>query len=374
MNLSPLKFVPLGMLKGILFRIRRTLVRGDHPTFLLLNVTDRCNCRCTMCQIWRKAEKSEMTLEEYERLFQDPIWRRVRILSLTGGEPFLRKDLKDIILSAAKHLPRLERISLPTNGLLTSAILETTRNILAELPSHIFLKIGISLDGPREIHDRMRGVPGAFEKAVETLRQLQKLHDPRSELGLLSLFTEENADLLPECHQIFTSLTNQVTWTLATESEFFQNVQKGRSSYSDKTKEKILSFLDHILIPFSPEKAYLYSKYKDHLLKKRRTYPCLAGYRSAYVDTRGNLLLCHYLNDSFSLGNFQSAKESLEAAWFSKDARLIRSRLVSNVYCTNCSNNCDFRNLVQEDFWNFFWYLVTHPVIPIKVLFKRRKK
>jgi MoaA/NifB/PqqE/SkfB family radical SAM enzyme len=298
----------------------------------------------------------------------------VRILSLTGGEPFLRKDLKDIILSAAKHLPCLERISVPTNGLLTFAILETTKNILAELPPRIFFKIGISLDGPREIHDRMRGVPGAFEKAAETLRQLQNLPHPNFEVGILALFTEENADLLPECSRIFASFTDQITWTLSTESEFFQNVEKGRSSYSGEAEEKILSFLDRVLIPGSPEKAYLYSKYRDHLLKKRRTYPCLAGYRSAYVDTRGNLLPCHYLNEGFAVANALFSTDTLEKAWFSRDARMIRSRLVNNVYCTNCSNNCDFRNLIQEDFWNFFWYLVTHPVIPIKVLFKRRKK
>ncbi len=252
--------------------------------------------------------------------------------------------------------------------------METAGKILSELPGRIMFKIGVSLDGPREIHDKMRGVPGAFDKAVETLRQLQKLPHPNFEAGILALFTEENADLLQECSRIFVSLTDQVTWTLSTESEFFQNVKKGGSNYSSHTEKKILGFIEQVLIPGSPEKAYLYAKYRDHILKKRRTYPCLAGYRSAYIDTRGNLLPCHYVNETFVLTNALSSPITLEQAWFSGDARKIRKLLASHPYCANCSNNCDFRNLVEEDFWSFLLYLLMHPAIPVKVLFKGRKK
>jgi radical SAM protein with 4Fe4S-binding SPASM domain len=324
-----------------------------------------------MCRIWNKKDLKELNLEDFNRIFQDPLWKNIHIMSLTGGEPFLRKDLKEIILSATRHLKRLRRISLPSNGILTANIVEATKQILAGIPQHIEFKIGISIDGPAEIHDRMRGVPGAFQKAVETIRRLRSISEPSFEVGILSLLSEQNAGQLKDIHYLLTSIAPSITWTLTTESEFYDNKEKEKNLYSRETISKILAFIDDILIPSFPEKAYLYSKYKDHLIEKKRSYPCLAGYRSAYMDTEGNLLPCHYIGKHFNFGNFLESGESLEKMWFSPKGRDIRKQLRYHAYCRNCSNNCDFRNLIQEDFWNFFLYMIHHPTIPFKAFFDR---
>ncbi len=372
MNLKYAKLFPAGIIKGINFRIHRARLAGQYPTFLLLAVTERCNCRCAMCNIWKKKDIHDLSLTDYEQLFSDPLWRNLKILSLTGGEPFLRSDLTDIILLAASRIPTLERISLPSNGILTARTVETVREVLAKLPKHIFFKIGISIDGPKEIHDALRGVPGAFDKATRTVRELKKLASSRFDVGILALFTKENALCLSEAHRIFTSLTDKITYTLATESEFFVNREREGEIFTPDTKRRILSFIENTLIPNFPQKAYLYAKYRDHLLKRRRTYPCLAGYRSAFVDTNGNLLPCHYVSTDFAFGNFLRGEESLKAVWFSKKAKEIRRRLSQHPYCKNCSNNCDSLNLVREDFLNLLAYLITHPSIPIKAILKKK--
>jgi len=374
MNLSPLKIVPFGFFRGLFTRYCKARFLGLHPTFLLLHLTDRCNCRCTMCHIWKKKEITDIPLSEYKRIFRDPLWKKLRILSLTGGEPFLRTDLKDVVQLAIESFPHLERISLPSNGLLTRRIVETTREIMEILPGRIYFKIGISLDGPGEVHDAMRGVPGAFQKAVQTIRELQKIPHPNFGVGILALFAPENIPALRETDKIFDSLTDQISWTLISQSEFFGNLEEENEIYSSREKEEILGFIRGELIPRFPEKAYLYHKYRDHLLKKRRTYPCLAGYRSSYIDGQGNLLPCHYLGKEFAFTNVLEEKGGLERAWFSKEARELRKRMEKNPYCRNCSNNCDSRNLIQEDFWNFFSYLLTHPLIPVRALFKKKKK
>lgn len=374
MNLAPIKMILPGPIKGVISRYHRYRLKGQYPSFLLLNVTERCNCRCSMCRIWDKKDLRELTFEDYNRFFQDPLWKKIHILSLTGGEPFLRKDLKEIILSATRHLKNLRRISLPSNGILTENMVETTKQILTGIPKHIVFKIGVSIDGPAEIHDRMRGVPGAFEKATNTIRRLKSFTESNFEVGILTLLTEQNADQLKDIHYLLTSLTRSITWTLATKSDFFENREKQKTLYSSETIRKILTFIDDILIPSFPEKAYLYSKYKDHLIKNKRSYPCLAGYRSAYLDTEGNLLPCHYIGKHFSFGNFLKSEESLEKMWFSSKSHDIRKKLQYQTYCRNCSNNCDFRNLIQEDFWNFFLYLILHPLITRNALFNGKSK
>lgn len=370
MNFSHLTLFPLGMAKGMRSRFNRALLRGQYPTFLLLEITERCNCRCRMCHIWEKKESLELSIKDYEHLFRDPLWRNLRILSLTGGEPFLRRDLADIILLATKCLPRLERISFPSNGILTKHIVDTVRSILASLPSHIAFKIGISIDGIQEIHDQMRGVPGSFDKATETVRQLKSLNSPNFSVGILSLITLETIPHLQKAHDVFKSLTTEITYTIATQSPFFGNLESGIAPFSPEEKTALFRFINETLIPEFPEKAYLYDKYKDHISKDKRTYPCLAGYLSAYIDVNGNLFPCHYVGEDFAIAKRSDADETLEQAWFSQKGRAMRQRLKNYSYCRNCSNNCDSRNLIREDFWDFFFYLLSHPAIPLKALNK----
>ena len=361
------------MIRGINSRIHRCFLKPQYPTFLLVSVTERCNCRCKMCHIWRKKDVRDISLQDYRKIFSDPLWKELKILSLTGGEPFLRNDLKDIMLSAAEIFPRLERISMPTNGVLSDRTARVVKETLEQLPKNIDVKVGVSLDGPEELHDEMRGVPGGFQKALRTVEQLSEICDENFEVGILSLIMPENVSLLKEAHRIFRQYTDKITYTLITESEFFGNEAEESPLYSGEDIQKILDFINHILIPQYPEKAYIYAKYRDHLIMKRRTYPCLAGFRSAYLDPEGNLLPCHYAGKKFAMGNFFEEKQSLEKSWFSSQALKVRKKLENNPYCRSCSNNCDTRNIVQEDFWNFFGFLITHPSIPVKALMRNNK-
>ncbi len=368
MNISPFSLLLKGIFRGISSRIHRALFKGQYPTFLLLAVTERCNCRCSMCHIWRKESPAEPSPDLIRTIFHDPLWKQTRILSLTGGEPFLRQDLAEVILAGAELLPRLERISMPTNGLLPDRIEAITRDVLNRLPAHIDLKIGVSLDGPSEVHNAMRRIPGAHERALKTVQALHSLESERFSVGILSLLTKENSPYLRKCHEHFSTLTDQITYTLGTESEFFQNVSDPETLLTPEAEAQIIGFTQDVLIRQYPEKAYLYYKYRDHLLQNRRTYPCLAGYRSAYVDSAGRLFPCHYVGEEFSFGRYEPGVASLEKEWFSGNG--IRRRLEENTYCDNCSNNCDSRNLIQEDFWNFFGFLLTHPSVPLRALMK----
>ncbi|UCG53882.1 MAG: radical SAM protein [Dehalococcoidia bacterium] len=121
-----------------------------------------------MCEIWRKSKHDEMTLEQIDALFSQ--LRRLDGIRISGGEPFLRSDLSEIInIIQRKTSPSVVHIT--TNGLLTERIVEFIKSV--DSPGKIHFKISIDAVGER--HDGIRGVQGAYRSAIDTLRELARL-------------------------------------------------------------------------------------------------------------------------------------------------------------------------------------------------------
>ncbi|HDI02547.1 MAG TPA: radical SAM protein, partial [Candidatus Aenigmarchaeota archaeon] len=141
-----------------------------EPYKLTFAITYKCNSRCVTCGIWKKKERNELTTEEIKRIFEhiSPAW-----VNLTGGEPFLRTDLREIASFAGKAY----MLNLTTNGILVDRILKVSEKI-SKLGFPKFVVV-VSLDGPEKIHDKIRGVKGNWKKAVETFLGLKELERKR---------------------------------------------------------------------------------------------------------------------------------------------------------------------------------------------------
>jgi Fe-coproporphyrin III synthase len=124
----------------------------DALPILILNPHNRCNCRCVMCDIWRTAETREISPEDLERHASSIERLRVEWVVLTGGEPLMHSDLFRLCRVLRR---RNIRITLLTTGLLLE-------RYCREVVEHVDDVI-VSLDGPPEIHDRIRRVPGAYD-------------------------------------------------------------------------------------------------------------------------------------------------------------------------------------------------------------------
>jgi len=146
-----------------LYRQRNNI--PDLPRFLTFTVTFRCNARCVMCDSWKKPSGEELTLAEIGQIFdQLPPMDAVR---LTGGEPFLRTDLLEITHQAQAKLKPLF-LHITTNGLLTERILRFCEARDTSRP----LQLLVSVDGVGEAHNRIRGCHDAWEKTVQTVKEL----------------------------------------------------------------------------------------------------------------------------------------------------------------------------------------------------------
>ena len=176
---------------------RRTNRLRPLPMNLTFSVSYRCNSRCQTCNVWRKRVE-DFTLDEYERTFRHlgttPYW-----LTFSGGEPFLRPDLIDIILASYHHC-RPGIINIPTNGLLVKRIVKGVERLTREA-SQAQIVVNLSLDGIGEQHDAIRGVPGNFAKLRETYAGLRQLTAPNLTVGIHTVISQLNIDDFMPLHQ-----------------------------------------------------------------------------------------------------------------------------------------------------------------------------
>jgi MoaA/NifB/PqqE/SkfB family radical SAM enzyme len=161
-------------------------------------VTSICNAKCKTCFYWENLnQRGDLTFDEIERITRS--MPKFRGLLLSGGEPTLRKDLVDVVGLFVRH-NGIQNLSLPTNGLLPARVAEMTAGFL-ELTPDLGVSLGISVDGPQEIHDEIRGVPRNYERAIETLERVMALRDevgPRLNVNVTTVVCSRNVREIPE--------------------------------------------------------------------------------------------------------------------------------------------------------------------------------
>ena len=163
------------------------------PVFLVLFINSICNMKCEHCFYWRNLnQRDDLTFDEIVALSAS--LGPIENLSLSGGEPFLRREFADIC-RAFIRTNGVKQIYVPTNGYYTDKTVEAVRRVLEE-PSLELFAVELSLDGTAEFHDRFRVSPGSFERAMQThdaLAAIQKT-DPRLRIHAISTATDVNVD------------------------------------------------------------------------------------------------------------------------------------------------------------------------------------
>lgn len=193
----------------------RVVRRDGLPVQIIQFVTSRCNLRCEHCfykETLDDPNPGEQPLVLFDKLAKDVgplLW-----YAFAGGEPFIRRDLADIYgLMARASRPKL--MTIPTNGWYHDKVLQSTLRMLQENP-HQNLIIQISLDGPRDMHDAIRGF-NSFDKAMDTYATLKVLRSvyPRLQLAFITVVNEANMHIYPSfIDQLATLEPNQININL----------------------------------------------------------------------------------------------------------------------------------------------------------------
>jgi len=166
--------------------LKSNFVKLNRPYKLNFCMTYLCQSRCITCGIWQIKPKGELSLDEIKSFAaKNPYFKWIE---LTGGEPFLRSDIVEIASAFKENSKELYILTMPTNSLCDQGLVERKiRSILAlGIPR---VAITVSLDGYRELHDRIRGIQGNYDKAIAMFKRLKELKKEFSNLYFVFGYT-----------------------------------------------------------------------------------------------------------------------------------------------------------------------------------------
>ena len=132
-----------------------------NPTDASIILTYRCPMRCVMCNIWKNPTNQKEEIQASDLRSLPPL----RFINLTGGEPFIREDLPEIVEECYKHS---SRIVISTSGWFEDRVIELAKRF----PN---IGIRISIEGLSQKNDELRGRPGGFDKGLRTLLTLKQM-------------------------------------------------------------------------------------------------------------------------------------------------------------------------------------------------------
>jgi len=317
-----------------------------------LAVTWKCNSRCRYCKVWEtyirdpRSLKSELTKEDYKKLFNqvDVSW-----IHVTGGEPFLREDLPEILEYASEKIGSLIIIDTSTNGLLTDRILEQVKRILENIDCKFV--VGVSIDGSSDIHIKSRGVVDCWNRSISTYLELRKMKKrfPNFDVHINHFLSPINVShfdrFVKELKEKDINF-DEVSIEVARVSPAFMN--EGTVLALDKNKTiEILKKVEHA---YSSQKQTTRIKLRkryaremiNYLSSNKRKIPCAAGHSSIFIDPYGNVQPCGQLNVRIGNVKHDKIKDMMQSEEMKEFMQKFRT-------CQLCLSGCEGITSIVQD-------------------------
>jgi MoaA/NifB/PqqE/SkfB family radical SAM enzyme len=256
-----------------------------RPHSAVIAVTLGCNSRCKTCDIWMIKPENELKPEDYRRLPAG-----LKNINVSGGEPFLRDDLPEIV-RVMREVTRNPRIVISTNAILP----ERTEQIMREIPD---AAVRVSIDGIGEAHDHARGVPGNYDRCIETLERLRSIGV--TDLGLSATSSAHNPGQVPKVQELAAKLGIEFVVGIAHSSPAYFGDQGSAVPERVKAAEDLTIIRDRELKSGHPKKwvrAWFTDGLIDQLEGKKRRMPCYAIESHFYLDPHGDVFPCNARGD-----------------------------------------------------------------------------
>ncbi len=347
------------------YKMRRYFGRKKiDPMTVTYSITAACQSLCKTCQIGDMYRhhpdrvKDDLTLEEIEKVFSTmhPIY----FFNISGGEPFLRKDIPQIVELALKYLkPRL--VHIPTNAIMPERIETKTREILEIINKYdpeITLTVKPSIDGVGELHDEIRGVKGNFKTLLETIERLKKVRSeyPNFHLELGTVVSNFNIDHLDEIEDFVHTLDagsyrNEVAEQrteffnlgdpITPDAETYQRLMKG---FARKIEENIAGKAAYTKLTEAQRVVY-YDIAGRILEEQRQVIPCYAGVSNVHINYDGGVWPCCVLGYEKQMGSLREFNYDFQKLWYSPQAEAVRTS-IKNKECACPLANQAFSNIL----------------------------
>jgi MoaA/NifB/PqqE/SkfB family radical SAM enzyme len=307
------------------------------PSFLTFSVNNYCNQRCKTCNIWKnnpiEERKKELKLSEIERIFSQ--FPKIFWLTITGGEPFLRRDLVEIV-KIAYEKSKVNVLTITTNGSLPDIIEKDVKEILKRC-KNLTLIVNVSIDGDKRLHDKIRGVKGSFDKAAETIEKLKKINNRRLIVGINSVISIFNFDKLYNLLNIIRKLSpDSFDFCIAQNREKLSNLNLNISPLPIMLGKNYLDLVRYSLERrkgvISMIKNFIRLRFYRYILNPNlmNNKPNFEGIASVYILSDGRLTFSEVF--LLEVGNLMYSNLNLFKLLFSHKAEKYRRYLNSAEY------------------------------------------
>jgi MoaA/NifB/PqqE/SkfB family radical SAM enzyme len=333
-----------------------TTGRPFTPPFITFFVTNKCDCRCEHCFFWEELNTNndkELKLEQIQEMSRN--MDDVIYLLIGGGEPFLRKDLADIIETFYKH-NNLHSLVIPTNAQWTERIVETVDRVMTNCPDLQF-STTISLDAIGSLYDEIRGKKNAYERAMathEALKPLRQKHEKFS-VRMCQTIMQQNQDVALDTYEyqknylkpdilnvIYIRGNPLVPESKNFDMDVYRSVKEQMAEdmkSGDWVNHKPTDRGRHFLNALDD---VVHDLIYQTEIKQKAQLTCQAGRISAVIYADGTLVECETKNTSY--GNLKDVGMDFRKLWFSDRAQEIRGRVVNGCYCTH-ESSCFYPSL-----------------------------
>ena len=305
-------------------------------------VTYRCNARCNMCSRYKAPSRpeEELSIETIRKLPE------MYFTNITGGEPFIRTDLKEIVAELSK---KSDRIVISTNGFFTERIIDLCRE---------FPKVGIriSIEGLEQANNEIRGLPDGFNRGYTTLKKLVEMG--MKDVGFGMTVQDRNAkDLVPlyrlsdEMHMEFATASLHNSFYFVESRNIIHDRPMVAQAFED--------LINELLKSKQPKKwfrAYFNHGLINYIYGQKRLLPCDMSFDTFFIDPYGDVMPCNGTKDKEVMGNLN--RQSWDELWNSPEAEAVRKKVRA------CERNCwmigSVSPAMHKYIWKPAWWVVRH--------------
>lgn len=305
-------------------------------------VTYRCNARCTMCNRYKAPSRpeEEISIETIRKL--PPMY----FTNITGGEPFIREDLKDIVRELNK---KSDRIVISTNGFFTDRIIDLCR----EFPN---IGIRISIEGLEQTNNEIRGLPDGYNRGYTTLKKLREMG--LKDVGFGMTVQDRNAEDLVALYDLSDKLGMEFATASLHNSFYFveaKNIIRDRPMVAQHFEDLTNRLLDSN----SPKKwfrAYFNHGLINYIYGQKRLLPCDMSFDTFFIDPYGDVMPCNGTKEKEVMGNLN--EQSWDDLWNSGQAETVRRKVRA------CDRNCwmigSVSPAMHKYIWVPMWWVIRH--------------
>lgn len=292
------------------------------PTDASIILTYRCPMQCKMCNIWKNPTdiKKEISSDDLRCL------PKLKFINLTGGEPFIREDLEEIVRVCYTKSPR---IVISTSGWYEDRVIALAK----KFPN---IGIRISIEGLSQKNDELRGREGGFDRGLRTLLRLKEMG--LNDIGFGCTISNNNSRDMLSLYQLSKSLGMEFA-TASFHNSYYFHKEDNVITNKDEVCENFRTLIEWQLQEKHPKswfRAYFNMGLINYIEGNRRMLPCEAGTVNFFIDPWGEVYPCNGMEEKYwkdSMGNIHDCEDFL-TLWNSPKAEQVREMV------RKCPKNC----------------------------------